>query len=116
VTDIKIVCKARTHQRRPQIVAQFRDIGDGLWNVVSGKTRDGLEYEYKSTQQFLDGDEPSDGGQHPATDLYRLRYRFECRMCDVFKPARAENLFGKFNQLCDARPDRDVHVIPLHIL
>jgi hypothetical protein len=81
VTTIKIVCKARSHQRRPQIIARFHDIGDGMWEEVSGNTRDGVRSEHISHLRLLDGDEPSDGGQHPANSGYRLRFRFECGMC-----------------------------------
>jgi hypothetical protein len=111
VTTIKIVCKARSHQRRPQIIARFHDIGDGMWEEVSGNTRDGVRSEHISHLRLLDGDEPSDGGQHPANSGYRLRFRFECGMCGDVEVERGENLFDKFNRLRNARPDTDTHVI-----
>jgi hypothetical protein len=121
VTEIIIVCKARSHQRRPQMIARFRDVGGAMWDGVpldawegdTVSTRVGMRH--KSTLQFLDGDEPSDGGQYPANSGYRLRYRFECGMCGDVKVERGENLFDKFNRLRAARPDNDTHVIPLHI-
>ena len=101
VTDIKIVCQARSHQQRSQIVARFHD-GGGSWLWISGAQRDRVRFEHVSHFQLLDGDVPVDGDQHPAADGYRVRYRFECGMCGNVKTGRQENLFDKFNRLRDA--------------
>jgi hypothetical protein len=123
MTDIIIKCKAGSHERRPQMIARFRSdraqhVGrDGpdewvdVWMGVSVSTRAGIRH--KSTLQFLDGDEPSDGAHAPNP---RLRYRLECGMCGLVVVERGEKLWDKFNRLRDARPDRDTHAIPLHIL
>jgi hypothetical protein len=108
-----IVCKARSHQRRPQI-ARFHD-GGGSWLWVAGAQRDRVQFERMDHFQLLDGDVPKEGDQRWA-DGDRVRYRLECRMCGDVKTGRQENLFGKFDRLRDARPDRGKHVIPLHIL
>jgi hypothetical protein len=126
VTLIVIMCKARSHERRPQIIARFRDVGLDMWEEIPAATRaDHKRFESgdwdidnppnlhaKTTVQNLVGDEPSDD---ISPDL-RQRHRFECRMCGDVKVERAENLCDKFNRLRDARPDNDKHVIPLHIL
>ena len=128
MTEIKIVCEAKSHKRRPQIIARFNDVGLG-WDNVSGGTRaDRKRFESgdwdidnapnlraKTTAQDLDGNEPS-RNTLPLSSDFRQRYRFECRMCGDVKEARGENLFDKFDRLRDARPDNDKHVIPLHIL
>ena len=60
VTDIKIVCQARSHQQRSQIVARFHD-GGGSWLWISGAQRDRVRFEHVSHFQLLDGDVPVDG-------------------------------------------------------